>query len=244
MGLRLALLLAAVSRAAGDDAPASPNEPVVAVDPPPAPPPDAAAMVDAAVAEYLAGRPAEARARLQGVLAIGPDLPPAVRRRALAYLGDILYSEEGPTASKSVFDALLREDPTFRLDPFEHPADVCRYVDQLRDPVRLPVEPPPVTPRPPPRYPVALLMPGGVPYFRDGRTGAGVAVASVQAVTLAGSFVTYALVLPRVEDPRYSDPDALSRQVGVAQRIVVEQPDSALNALRQLLNEPNPEGTA
>jgi flagellar M-ring protein FliF len=38
------------------------------------------------------------------------------------------------------------------------------------------------------------------------------------------------------------DPDALSRQVGVAQRIVVEQPDSALNALRQLLNEPAPEG--
>lgn len=40
------------------------------------------------------------------------------------------------------------------------------------------------------------------------------------------------------------DPDALSRQVGVAQRIVVEQPDSALNALRQLLNEPAPEGAA
>ncbi|MBX9885619.1 MAG: flagellar M-ring protein FliF, partial [Novosphingobium sp.] len=38
------------------------------------------------------------------------------------------------------------------------------------------------------------------------------------------------------------DPDALSRQVGVAQRIVVEQPDSALNALRKLLNEPAPEG--
>lgn len=38
------------------------------------------------------------------------------------------------------------------------------------------------------------------------------------------------------------DPDALSRQVGVAQRIVAEQPDSAINALRQLLNEPAPEG--
>ncbi len=38
------------------------------------------------------------------------------------------------------------------------------------------------------------------------------------------------------------DPDALSRRVGLAQRIVVEQPDSALNALRQLLNEPDPEG--
>ncbi|GEO01761.1 flagellar M-ring protein [Novosphingobium sediminis] len=39
------------------------------------------------------------------------------------------------------------------------------------------------------------------------------------------------------------DPDALSRQVGLAQRIVVEQPDNAINALRQLLNEPAPEGT-
>ena len=38
------------------------------------------------------------------------------------------------------------------------------------------------------------------------------------------------------------DPDALSRQVGLAQRIVVEQPDNAINALRQLLNEPAPEG--
>jgi flagellar M-ring protein FliF len=40
------------------------------------------------------------------------------------------------------------------------------------------------------------------------------------------------------------DPDALSRQVGVAQRIVVEQPDNALNALRQLLKEPGEEPAA
>ena len=37
------------------------------------------------------------------------------------------------------------------------------------------------------------------------------------------------------------DPAALSLRVGLAQRIVVEQPDSAINALRQLLNQPNPE---
>ena len=40
------------------------------------------------------------------------------------------------------------------------------------------------------------------------------------------------------------DPAALSRQVGMAQRIVVEQPDNAINALRQLLKEPNAEPTA
>jgi len=55
--------------------------------------------------------------------------------------------------------------------------------------------------------------------------------------------------IPRIEpiiDPETGeiDPAALSRQVNMAQRIVVEQPDSAINALRQLLNEPNAEPTA
>jgi flagellar M-ring protein FliF len=40
------------------------------------------------------------------------------------------------------------------------------------------------------------------------------------------------------------DPAALSRQVGMAQRIVAEQPDNAINALRKLLNEPTAEPTA
>jgi flagellar M-ring protein FliF len=55
--------------------------------------------------------------------------------------------------------------------------------------------------------------------------------------------------VPRIEpiiDPETGeiDPAALSRQVGMAQRIVVEQPDNAINALRQLLKEPNAEPTA
>ena len=55
--------------------------------------------------------------------------------------------------------------------------------------------------------------------------------------------------IPRIEpiiDPETGeiDPEALSRQVGMAQRIVVEQPEGAINALRQLLNEPTAEPTA
>ncbi len=55
--------------------------------------------------------------------------------------------------------------------------------------------------------------------------------------------------VPRIEpivDPETGeiDPEALSRQVGMAQRIVVEQPEGAINALRQLLNEPTAEPTA
>ena len=54
--------------------------------------------------------------------------------------------------------------------------------------------------------------------------------------------------IPRIEpiiDPETGeiDPEALSRQVGLAQRIVVEQPDNAINALRQLLKEPTAEPT-
>jgi len=40
------------------------------------------------------------------------------------------------------------------------------------------------------------------------------------------------------------DPEVLSRQVGLAQRLVLEQPDSALAALRQMLKEPEGEPTS
>ena len=37
--------------------------------------------------------------------------------------------------------------------------------------------------------------------------------------------------------PRQIDPEALNQQVGLAQRVVAEQPDNALIALRQMINQ-------
>ena len=52
---------------------------------------------------------------------------------------------------------------------------------------------------------------------------------------------------PRAEaerQPQPADPEMLSRQVGLAQRLVREKPDSAVAALRQMLAEPASEGTS
>ena len=37
------------------------------------------------------------------------------------------------------------------------------------------------------------------------------------------------------------DPEALARQVSLAQRLVIEKPDNALVALKQMLNTPEEE---
>ncbi len=51
-----------------------------------------------------------------------------------------------------------------------------------------------------------------------------------------------AVLQPR--DGAMIDPEVLHRQVGLAQRLVLEQPDSALAALRQMLREPEGEPTS
>lgn len=184
-------------------------------------------QLEAAVSDYLEGRPAEARAGLQAVIAVGPELPVAVRRRAMAFLGDILYSEEGPEASRSVFEALLREDPSFRLDPYEHPVEVCRYVASLRPTpsapaqVPVPVVPPPSAPAPAPPFPALAFVPGGAVYFESGRPGVGVAVAGIQTATVATSVVTFAMLADAYGRVQEDDAGDESRFAGlyVANRV-------------------------
>ena len=172
---------------------------------------------------YLQGDAARARALLQTLLADGPSLPALVRREALAYLGDILYSEQGAEASRSVFESLLRESPDYRMDPYVHPAPVCAWVETVRADVRSRVAPGaavvvagPVDARaaPTPAFPVEALLPGGVHLFRAGRPRAGSALAALQL----GGFVLSAVTRARIDDAfasREDDPDAVARLVWV-----------------------------
>ena len=49
------------------------------------------------------------------------------------------------------------------------------------------------------------------------------------------------MLAPAQDDSGAIDTERLSRQVGLAQRLVQEKPDSAVAVLRQMLNEPNTE---
>ncbi|MEN9787476.1 MAG: hypothetical protein RLZZ299_2740 [Pseudomonadota bacterium] len=175
----------------------------------------ARARLHEATARYLQGAPAEARVLLQAVLADGPSLPADVRQEALATLGDILFSEQGPEASRGVFLALLREAPAYRLDPFVHPPAVCAQVEQIRAELAAAATPPPVaaaTPSPAPPFPWAALVPGGAHAFASGRIAQGATIAAVQTAGLVVSVWTHAAIGTAFND-QPDDKDSVVRTI-------------------------------
>jgi hypothetical protein len=164
---------------AGEPAPTPRGDPAVIA--------AATADIEAARTLYAQGKAAEARELLRAVLARDPAPGAGVRQRALAYLGDLLYAEDGASAAEPFFLALLDENPDYVMDPLEHPPEVSRFLESLR-PARPPlavVQPPPPRSRPP----WMSLSPGGLYYFTRRETGKGVAVASAQVALLVSNLV-------------------------------------------------------
>jgi hypothetical protein len=185
-----------------------------------APPPTAAAEasaraeVERAARLYAEGDPAQARALLQALLAAGTDLPSALRAEALAWLGDILYGEDGASAAAGVFRTLLDEAPTWRMDPYVHPPEVCAFFADLQRERERPVvtEPPPVVrPERIEPFSAAVFVPGGYLQFRRGRVVSGVTVATVQAASLGVSAWMY-LQLSGAADVEQRSDEASARR--------------------------------
>ncbi len=164
----------------------------------------------AAIGAYAQGDIDGARARLQALLAAGPALPASVRQSALAYLGDVLFSEEGAEAARPMFAALLDEAPAFVMDPYEHPEPVCRYFDALRTErtaaTAAAPTPVPFTRGPPPYW---SLVPGGLHWYARDEVGLGVAVTLTQAGLLVGNVVLWQTLAARTGVPR-DDAEALA----------------------------------
>lgn len=151
-------------------------------------------VLDEAIGLYVQGKSSEARRRLQQVLGMGPDVPPSVRQKALAYLGEILFKPEDTHAALPVFEALLDEAPDYVMDPFEHPPDVCAFVEDLREsrrPEAIIPPKPPVAPVERGPFPIWSLMPGGVYYYVHKEPGVGIAVGGAQLAVFATNVVLY-----------------------------------------------------
>jgi len=187
----------AVSVAVADDVgavpPPSESASAPAAEPAPAPAPEPPApgevppneALQAAIDAYLDGRPQDARRALQELLARGPSVPAEVRRDALAYLGDILLSEQGEAAARSVFEALLADAPAYQMDPFRHPPEVVRAFEAVRRTVVPPTGTPTVRPvRDADPYPWMVALPAGAWYFKERRVVPGLLVATAQGAGL------------------------------------------------------------
>lgn len=159
--------------------------------------------LDDALRLYAQGDTASARAALQNIIGEGTTLPADVRQASLAYLGDILYSEEGREAARPFFSALLAESPDYVMDPFEHPEPVCEFFETLRAERTVPSNPPVAT-APRERAPWMTLVPGGVYWFGTGKVATGIAVAATQAGFLTANLL---LFTDRRDNPGFSEED-------------------------------------
>lgn len=171
--------------------------------------------LDDALRLYAQGDTASARTALQNIIGEGTTLPADVRQASLAYLGDILFSEEGSEAAHPFFSALLAESPDYVMDPFEHPEPVCEYFEALRAERTSPGNPPIVT-TPRARAPWMSLVPGGVYWFGTGKVGTGIAVAATQAGLLTANLI---LLTDRRDDPRFSEDDTEAQAAWEAGRL-------------------------
>lgn len=184
--LLVALALVRSASAAEDPpegtGPAAPGSPV-----PPLPPRQDLAE---AVELYAQGSTAAARERIQELLARGSQLDPSIRVEALAWLGDILFVEQGLEAAREPFAALLTEDPDYHLDRFTHSDAVVDAFEAVRASLRPFVVPAPLLAPEPEPYPWLAFVPGGAVYYPERRVGLGVAFGTAQATGLGVSLWT------------------------------------------------------
>lgn len=165
----------AAAQAPVEPAPAAPllppAEPAAAPEAPEAPAPAPAApspedrLLDA-VTDYQRGERERAQAKLVALVVDEGALPVLVRQEARVYLGELLFAQDQKQEAQVFFEQVLAADPTYRLDPFVHPPDVCAFFDYVR---ALSADEPPAPPPPPAaRMPAAVFSPLGTYHIRHG----------------------------------------------------------------------------
>ncbi|MEY3213276.1 MAG: hypothetical protein RIT28_3757 [Pseudomonadota bacterium] len=131
--------------------------------------------VDAAIQLYIQGSPGAARDALMLILS-EPELAEhrVVLAEARVWLGEVQFVLGEHAAAEATFDAALRDDPTLRLDPFEHPPEVVTFFDAVRAAQPAP-ETSPRSPAPSGPSMLVTIAPGGL-QLHNGQTRLGAAV--------------------------------------------------------------------
>lgn len=94
--------------------------------------PDPQALLDQAVRAYQLGKRQEARDMLVALVS-DLDLEDArIRQQARIYLGELMYVSGDEEGARRFFELVLEDDPSFIIDPFRHPPDVCGYFNYVR----------------------------------------------------------------------------------------------------------------
>ncbi len=140
-----------------------------------------------------------------------------LRQEADIYIGEILYAQGDLESARRIFAQLLRKDPTYQIDRFRHPPEVCTYFDYIK--ASQPVIKPPPTVRKLKPFPVSGYAPFGVYQLRHDRTWKGYLYLSSQTITATTSI---ALLIYLSTNNQYNEND-LSRKNMLQNTIYVQQ---------------------
>ncbi|MFT5681735.1 MAG: hypothetical protein ACI8RZ_002647 [Myxococcota bacterium] len=150
--MRLLILLLAVLVSPALANPTEPAEPTAGdeddqdpAEPTPAAPelphiPTPTEKLEEAVLNYQTSRHGLAMQQL-ALLSIDPEIESSVRQDARVYLGELLYIQGDTEGAKQLFEQVLTEDPSYEIDRFRHPPDVCGHFEYVRTYIVPEVEP-------------------------------------------------------------------------------------------------------
>jgi hypothetical protein len=169
-----------------DESADSPADPEATLESESAPPPvflTPRTRLDNAVRAYQTGQLDAGR---DGFAALVNDMTyedEDLRQEARLYLGEVLYRKQDQEAARRIFERVLNEDPDYRIDPFQHPPDVCGFFETIRAYIRPADNPEDRASGPAPPVPVVGYVGFGLYQLRYGRTSTG-------AVLLVGQTIS------------------------------------------------------
>jgi hypothetical protein len=157
--------------------------------------PSPAGRLIVAVRAYQASRPSEAQALLAGLVNDTSYADVTLRQTARTYLGEVLFRQGDQDAARRMFERILTEDPRYRIDPFEHPPDVCAFFETIRAYIQ-PKQPPPPTPdSSSPPLPSVAYVGFGIYQLTHNRRRMGTAMLATQTIAGVLSAATFSTLL-------------------------------------------------
>ena len=129
-------------------------------------------------------------AAMKHFLSIASDqsYPESIRQEARIYMAEILYLENNIESAQIYFEEVLLENPSYAIDRFRHPPEICDYFDQVKASIVVP----PVTPISPPKNnrPWLRFLPFGLYQFDRNQNGKAL-LCSTQVITGISSVVLF-----------------------------------------------------
>ncbi|MEC7985908.1 MAG: hypothetical protein VX278_12150 [Myxococcota bacterium] len=177
-------------------------------------------LFDDALRKYHSGEKDTAMQKFLS-LSYNDEVSLEIRQEADIYIGEILYFQNDLESARRIFEQLLRKDPTYQIDRFRHPPEVCTYFDYVKS--SLPV----IKLPPPPKinsFPVSGYAPFGVYQLRYDKTWKGYTYLGTQ--TLAAT-TSIALLVYLNNNNRYNEND-LARKNMLQTSVYVQQASTVL----------------